>query len=150
MFRFKTPHLFLLLGLIAPVCSYAANYCIAVGGGFGSDGTSFIAIDFAVPAAGSCAPWSGFTKTESTVILMTTGSACTSSYGRVLTVSVFSTDPQFLGMGAPAAADYIQLCSNGGTGCPVGAGSDQGGVGSGTATAETCTAKLLKLPPTHD
>jgi hypothetical protein len=149
MFRFKTPHLFLLLGLIAPVYSYAANYCIAVGGGFGSGGTSFIGIGFAVPAAGTCVPWSGFTKTASTVILTTTGTACTSSYGRVLTVSVFSTDPAFLGAGQ-SASDYIQLCANGGTGCPVGNGSDQGEFGGTPAALETCTASLLKLPPTHD
>ena len=148
MFRFKASHLILLLGLVAPVYSYAADYCIAVGGGFGNGGTSFIAIDFAVPAAGTCTPWSGFTKTASTVILMTTGTACTSSFGRVLTVSAFSTDPEFIGANT-IAADYIRLCANGGTGCAAGSGSDQGGIGSGTAGAEPCTTKLLNLPPTH-
>jgi hypothetical protein len=148
MFRFKSPNLFLLL-LIAPVYSYAANYCIAVGGGFGNGGTSFIGIDFAAPAAGACAAWSGFTKTASTVILTTTGTACTSSSGGVLTVSVFSTDPSYLGAGA-LASDYIQLCKNGGTGCAVGAGADQGYFGASPASSEVCTAALLKLPPTHD
>ena len=51
-FRFKIPHLFLLLGLIAPVNSFAeAHYCIAVDGGFGNGGTTFIGLGFA-PAGG--------------------------------------------------------------------------------------------------
>ena len=101
-----------------------------------------------MPAEGKGSPWSGFTKTASTVILMTTGTACTSSFGRVLTVSAFSTDPEFIGANT-IAADYIRLCANGGTGCTAGSGSDQGGIGSGTAGAEPCTTKLLNLPPTH-
>jgi len=149
MFRFKRPHLLLLLGLIAPVYSYAANYCIAVGGGFGAGGTSYIGINFALPAAGTCTPWSGFTKTASSVILITSGTACTSTTGGVLTVSVSSADPMYAGAGA-IDSDYIQLCKNGGTGCAVGAGSDQGPLGGSTAAAETCTPGLLKLPPTHD
>jgi hypothetical protein len=148
MFRFKTPQLFLLLGLIAPVYSYAANYCIAVGGGFGSGGTSFMGINFALPDDGKCQPWSGFTKTASTVILTTTGTGCLSSNGKVLTVSVFSTDPAFLGAGA-FGSDYIQLCPGGGTSCTNGGGTDQGYF-SGTAAPETCTAKLLNLPAKHD
>jgi hypothetical protein len=102
----------LLLGLIAPVYSYAANYCIAVSGGFGSGGTSFIGIGFALPAPGSYIPWSGFTKTGSTVILTTTGTGCVSSNGNILTVSVFNTDPESLGAGQ-LASDYIQLCAKG-------------------------------------
>jgi hypothetical protein len=149
MFRFKTPHLLLLLGLIAPVFSNAADYCIAVGGGFGNGGSSFIGTDFAVPAAGSCAPWAGFTKTASSVILMTTGSACTSSTGGVLTLSAFSTDPEYFGAGT-IASDYIQLCKNGGTSCAVGAGSDQGSLSGSSAASERCTTALLTLPPTHD
>jgi hypothetical protein len=149
MFRLKTPHLFLLLGLIVPLFSSAANYCIAVGGGFGGGGTSFIAIDFTLPTAGLCTPWAGFTKTASTVILTTTGTACTSTTGSVLTLSVFSTDPPFLGSGQ-LASDYIQLCRNGGSSCAAGTGSDQGYFGSTPAEKETCTATLLKLPPTHD
>ena len=109
MFRFKTPLLFLLLGLIAPVYSYAANYCVAVNGGFGNGGTSFMGINFALPDAGKCKPWSGFTKTASTVILTTTGTGCLSSDGKALTVSVSSADPAFLGAGQ-LGSDYIQLC----------------------------------------
>jgi hypothetical protein len=148
MFRFKTPLLFLLLGLIAPVYSYAANYCIAVNGGFGSGGTSFMGINFVLPDDGKCKPWSGFTKTASTVILTTTGTGCLSSDGKALTVSVSSADPAFLGAGQ-FGSDYIQLCPGGGTSCSNGAGTDQGYF-SGTAAPETCTAKLLNLPAKHD
>ncbi|MGA2534379.1 MAG: hypothetical protein ABSF53_00075 [Terracidiphilus sp.] len=53
MFRFKTSHLFLLLGLTAPACSFATeHYCIATAGGFGHGGTTFIGVNFAVPAEG--------------------------------------------------------------------------------------------------
>jgi hypothetical protein len=148
MFRFKTPYLFLLLGLIAPIFSSAANFCISVGGGFGSGGTSFIGRGFAVPAAGVCTPWAGFTKTASTVILISTGTGCLSTNGKVLTVSIFSTDPSDLGAGQ-LGVDYIQLCPAGVTGCPLGEGTDQGEF-SGPAETETCTTKLLNLPATHD
>jgi hypothetical protein len=76
-----------------------ANYCIAANGGFNGDGggTSFIGKGFTVPAAGNCKPWSGFTKTASTVVLTTTGTGCHSSDGKVLTVSVSSADPDFFG-----------------------------------------------------
>jgi hypothetical protein len=148
MFRFKTAQLFLLLGLIAPVYSYAANYCIAVNDGFGSGGTSFMGINFTLPDDGKCGPWSGFTKTASTVILTTSGTGCLSSDGKVLTVSVASADPPFLGAGQ-SGLDYIQLCPAGVKSCPIGAGSDQGAF-SGPAAPQTCTAKLLKLPSIHD
>jgi hypothetical protein len=146
MFRFKTPQLLLVLGLIAPVYSYAANYCIAVGGGFGHGGTSFVGIGFAPPAAGECAPWSGITKTASTTILITSGTGCLSTSGKILTVSVTSADPTFIGSGQ-IVSDYIQLCL--GAGCPIGESNDAGEF-SGTAAPQNCTASLLRLPPTHD
>jgi len=85
----------LLLGLIAPVYGFAAeaHYCIAVNGGFGHGGTTYVGLGFTVPAEGNCTPWSGFTKTASTVILTTTGTGCLSSDGKALTVSVSSADP---------------------------------------------------------
>jgi hypothetical protein len=148
MSRFKTHHLLLLVGLIAPIYSSAAvNYCISVNGGFGSGGTSFIAPAFTVPASGKCKPWSGFTKTASTVVLITTGTGCTSSDGKVLTFSVYSTDPSFLGSGQ-LGSDQIQLCAAGATGCPI-SGQDFGQFG-GTAKSQPCTTKLLSLPATHD
>jgi len=148
MFRFKTSHLVLLLGLIAPIySSAAANFCIAVSGGFGTGGTSFVGPGFAVPAAGKCKPWSGFTKTASTVVLITTGTGCLSSDGKVLTVSVYSTDPEFLGSGQ-LGSDQIQLCPAGVTNCPI-SGEDFGQFG-GPAKSQSCTTKLLSLPATHN
>lgn len=136
-----------LAAVISGAAHAESNYCIAVGGGFGGGGTSFIGRGFAVPAAGTCVPWSGFTKTATTVILMTSGTGCLSTNGKVLTVSVSSADPSFLGAGQ-IGSDYITLCPAGVTGCPI-SGSDQGAFG-GTADTETCTAALLKLPATHD
>ncbi len=148
MFRFKTP-LLLLLGMIAPVSSFAAShYCIEVGGGFGSGGTTFIGTGFAVPAAGNCIPWSGFTKTASSVILTSTGTGCLSSDSKILTVSVSSQDPSFFGAGT-FQADYIQLCPAGVKSCPIGGGRDNGAFG-GAAAPVTCTTSLLSLPALHD
>ena len=149
MFRIKTPHLFLLLGLIGPACSFAANYCIKVNGGFGNGGTSFIGRNFAVPAAGNCKPWSGFTKTGSTVVAMSTGSGCTSSDGKVLTLTVFSTDPPWFGSGQ-IGTDHIRLCPAGVSGCPIGGGTDVGSFGPGGAAPQGCTTKLLNLPAIND
>jgi hypothetical protein len=125
-----------------------SNYCISVGGGFGNGGTTFIGRGFAVPAEGNCIPWAGFTKTASSVILTTTGTGCLSSNGKVLTVSVFSTDPSYFGPGQ-FRSDQITLCPKGVSGCPLGGGIDQGAFG-GTAEPETCTTSLLHLPATHD
>lgn len=130
----------------APV--YATPYCVAVGGGFGNGGTSFVARNFSQPGASSCSPWTGYTKTASTVVLITSGTACLSSNSEVLTISVVSADPSFLGSGK-IAADYIQLCPEGASKCPIGHGSDVGTF-SGTAAAESCSSELQELPATHD
>jgi hypothetical protein len=147
MFRFKRSHLALMLGLIAPVPAFATNFCIAVNGGFGSGGTSFVGPGFVVPTANLCEAWLGFTKTATSVIATATGTGCVSSNGKVLTLSIFDTDPPFLGAGT-AVSDYIQLCPKGVTSCPI-SGSDQGYF-AGTAAEQTCTAALLRLPVTHD
>ena len=148
MFRFKTL-LLMILGMIAPVYSFAAtHYCIEVGGGFGKGGTTFIGTGFAVPAEGTCTPWAGFTKTASSVILMTSGSGCLSSDGKVLTVSVSSQDPSFFGSGT-LQSDYIQLCPAGVKSCPLGGGRDSGEFG-GPAAPITCSSSLLSLPAIHD
>ena len=82
--------------LLAPIHSFAAEtYCIAVSGGFGHGGTTFVARNFSMPGESQCTPWSGYTKTASTVILMTSGTSCLSSDSKALTVSVSSTDPSF-------------------------------------------------------
>jgi hypothetical protein len=137
--------LFLLLVLIAPVSSFASeHYCIAVNGGFGSGGTTFIGIGFAVPSDGKCTPWSGFTKTASTVILTTAGTGCLSSDGKALTVSVSNADPAFF---ANPQADYIHLTRENSK--EKFSGEDQGYFG-GSAEPESCSSNLLTLPSTHD
>src|ERR1700689_511791 len=128
-------------------CTTESNYCIAVGGGFGHGGTAFVGRGFAVPTEGNCTSWSGFTKTASSVILTTSGTGCLSSNGKVLTVSVSSADPGYLG-GGQLGSDYITLCPKGVRGCPL-SGEDVGAFG-GTAEPETCTTSLLELPATHD
>jgi hypothetical protein len=118
MFNIRTSHLFVPLGPIAPMDSTAANYCIAVGGGLGNGGTSFIAEGFTVPAAGNCTPWSGFLKTGRIVVATSTGVRCLSSDGKVLQLSVVSTDPSFFGSSL-STTDQIRLCPAGVTDCPM-------------------------------
>jgi hypothetical protein len=136
-----------LAALLTGTTVHAANYCIAVGGGFGGGGTSFIGKNFTVPADGNCALWSGFTKTASTVIVFTTGNGCTSSDGKVLTVSVTSLANNFCLAGTDPCQDYITLCLVG-SGCPV--SDEDTGTFAGTANEETCTGSLMKLPSSHD
>src|SRR5579859_3134918 len=107
-----------VLGLMAPLGTYATNFCVAVNGGFGSGGTSYIAPTFTLPAADKCKSWTGFTKTASSVILFSTGVACMAAGDKVLTLSITNTDPAFVGANA-AAFDQIVLCPTGTTGCPV-------------------------------
>ncbi len=121
-------------------------FCIATAGGFGGGGTTFVAPGFTVPAQNKCTPWSGFTKTASTVILTTSGAACLSSTGKTLTVSVSSADPNFLGTNP--ASDYIQLTRAASTG-PFSSGTDQGQF-AGSADQATCTSGLVSLPDIHD
>ena len=134
------------LGVLMAAPAFATPYCIAVNGGFGGGGTSFVGRNFVMPSASSCTPWTGYTKTASTVILISTGTVCLSSDSTVLTVSVTSADPSFFGAGA-TVADYIQLCPK--TTCPIGHGSDVGEF-AGPAQTETCTNALNSLPAKHD
>jgi hypothetical protein len=148
MYRFKKVHLLLLL-LLFPIYSVAAeaHYCIAVSGGFGHGGTTYIGSGFAVPPAGNCTPWSGFTKTASSVVLTSTGTVCLSSSSKVLTVSVINSDPSYFGSDA-LHSDYITLSRSGTTGS-FGSGSDYGVFG-GNAKPVTCSSTLLTLPGSHD
>jgi hypothetical protein len=125
-----------------------APVCIATNNGFGNGGTTFIAPSFTVPAGGGCTPWSGFTKTASTVILTTSGAACVSSDGLKLTLSLSSADPDFLGAGSQAS-DYIQVTRASVTAPFTNGGTDQGEF-SGSAEQVSCTSSLLSLPSTHD
>ncbi len=147
LFRLKTHHMFLVLGLIAPLPAFAGNFCIKVGAGFGSGGTSYIAPSFDVPAPGICKPWSGFTKTASTVIATATGTGCLSTSGKVLTFSILDTDPSFFGANM-AVTDQVRICAKGATDCTI-TGKDLGNF-AGRAKQQTCTSALLKLPDSHD
>lgn len=138
-----------LAALIAGAAGAAeATYCISVGGGFGGGGTTFIGMGFTVPAEGNCTPWAGFTKTAGTVILTTSGTGCLSSNGKVLTVSVSSADPAYVGAGQ-LVSDYITMCPAGTKSCPLSSGEDAGYF-AGSAKPETCTTSLLNLPSSHD
>lgn len=149
MIRFKKPHLMLMLGLLAPLCSNASDYCIAVNGGFGQYGTSFIGKGFTLPAPGACRPWSGFAKTASSVIAISTGAGCRSSDGKVLELTISSTDPQYLGPDT-VSSDHIRFCPAGTSDCPFGGGSATGRLSNGSAEPQSCTAALLELPAMHD
>ena len=135
--------------LLAPIHSFAAEapYCIAVNGGFGTlGGTTFVARNFTFPDASKCTPWTGYTKTASTVILTTSGTSCLSSDSKALTVSVSSADPSFLGAGQ-FAGDYIQLSRGDAT--EQFSGQDYGYF-TGSAEPVSCTSDLLTLPSSHD
>jgi hypothetical protein len=120
-------------------------FCIAADGGFGSGGATFVEPSFTVPAENKCTPWSGFTKTATTVILNTSGAACLSTTGKTLTLSVSSADPSFI---TNPVSDYIQLTRTSSTGTFTG-GTDQGQF-DGNADQITCTSSLLTLPDSHD
>ena len=123
-----------------------APYCIAVNGGFGGGGTTFVARSFSLPEASKCTPWSGYTKTASTVILTTSGTSCLSTDSKALTVSVSSTDPSYFPVGQ-LTADYIQLSRESAT--DSFSGQDYGAF-AGNAEPVSCTSDLLTLPSAHD
>jgi hypothetical protein len=131
---------------LAPVHSFAAeaSYCIAVNGGFGNGGTTFVARNFSMPGENKCTPWAGYTKTADTVILTTGGTSCLSSDGTALTVSVSSADPSYF---AQPGVDYIQLTREKKT--EPFTGQDLGAF-AGSAEPVSCTSDLLTLPSTHD
>ena len=149
MIRFKPRHAMLMLGLIAPLCSHAADYCIATNGGFGHGGSTFVGKNFVLPAAGLCAPWAGFTKTASSVIAISAGTGCRSSDGKSLELTISSTDPAFLGSGV-IGSDHIKFCPGGATTCPFGGGTGTGAFSNGSAKPQACTTALVKLPAIHD
>ena len=134
--------------LLAPIHSFAAEapYCIAVGGGYGGGGTTFVARNFTLPTEGKCTPWTGYTKTAASIILMTSGASCLSSDSKALTVSVSSADPAFLGAGS-IASDYIELSRGDATESFT--GRDIGYFGGG-AEPVSCASAVLSLPSTHD
>ena len=137
------------LAMMAPLQSFAASeapYCIGVNGGFGNGGTTFVARNFTLPTASKCSSWTGYTKTASTVVAMTGGTACLSSDNSALTVSVTSADPSFFGSGT-IVGDYIQMSRPDIT--EPFTGYDYGYF-AGTAAPVSCTSDLLTLPSSHD
>ena len=137
--------------MFVPIHSFAATaseapYCIATAGGFGNYGSTFVARNFSMPDPNKCSTWTGYTKTASTVILMTSGSSCLSSDNTALTVSVTSADPSFFGA-STIVGDYIQMSRPDAT--EPFSGSDYGYF-AGTAAPVSCTSELLTLPSAHD
>lgn len=149
MIRIKPSHVMFALGLLAPLCSNAADYCIATNGGFGNGGSTFVGKNFVMPTAGLCVPWSGFTKTASSVIAISAGTACKSSDGKALELTISSTDPSFLGSGT-IGSDHIKFCPGGTSTCPFGGGTGTGTFSNGPAKSQSCTSALVKLPAIHD
>jgi len=148
MIRSKHTYLALIAGIIAPLCSHA-DYCIAVNNGFGQGGTTFVGKGFSLPAAGACQRWVGFAKTATSVVAISSGTGCRSSDGKVLELSISSSDPAYLGSGV-ISSDHIRFCPGGTSTCPFGGGTAVGNLSNGSAKAQTCTSALLRLPAIHD
>ena len=103
-FRFKKAHLLLALGLLVPLQSFAASeapYCIAVNGGYGNGGTTFVARNFSLPAPANARPGRATPRPLTRSSITTGGTSCLSSDNKALTVSVTSQDPWYLGGGHP-------------------------------------------------
>jgi len=149
----KQPWLLLCLTTLlvtAPRNARAANFCVAVSGGFGPPalGETFVGEGFTSPTSGTCKPWAGIMKSNTTVVWTSTGAACLSNDGKLLTIVLQSTDPSFNGNGS--VTDTIELCrvaSN----CPVSSFdySSLSGFG-GPAAQVTCTTKVTSIPSMHD
>jgi hypothetical protein len=142
-----------LAGIMAPVFADTAPYCIALNGGFGNGGASMVARNFEMPEASKCNPFQGYTKSNATVIFQTTGNACLSDDGLVMTVLATSADPNFTGYtpgsDVPVHQDYLRFCPAGAWSCAFGGGVDFGTFGP-TAEQQDCTDTLLSLPAFHD
>jgi hypothetical protein len=149
----KRPWLLLCLTTllaIAPRNARAADLCVAVNDGFGSGGTTFVGKGFIPPTHGTCKPWAGIVKTASTVVGTTTGAACLSDDGKLLTITLRTTDPQFFG-GGTSVTDHIELCPLTSTlGCPASSGQFDQGFFSGPAAHVTCTKAVTSIPSEHD
>jgi hypothetical protein len=130
--------------------SIAQDFCVAVNGGFGSGGTTFVGKGFVAPANGTCKPWSGIMRTATTVVGTSDGAACMSNDAKLLTISLQTTAPEFLGIGT-LASDHIELCPNAATlGCPAHAGQSDRGTFGGPAAQIACTTALGTIPSSHD
>jgi hypothetical protein len=147
----------LLLGLTtllatAPRNARAADFCVAVNGGFGPPafGETFVGKGFTLPIKGTCKPWSGIMKSNTTVEWTSSGAACLSDDGQLLTITLQSADPPFFGVGS--ITDNIELCPQVSTsGCPFSFGQfDASSFSSGPAAQVTCTKAVTSIPSMHD
>ena len=153
-----------LLVITTPSFSAPENYCIAVNGGWNPDnpgGTTFVGKGIEVPKNGACSPWFGIVRTSITVVGTSHGSICRSNDGKLVTASLTSTLPEWLGLGRNGVSiDHIELCpflKRTGE-CPAKEGeSDRGDLGpqSGESTGSPanripCTAEIVNIPSTHD
>lgn len=148
MTRFKSPYLVLMLGMTIPVSGFATDYCIKVNGGWGNGGSSFIGKNFTLPGSGVCKPWSGFVKTATSVIAVSVGTACKSTDGKILELSINSTNPSYLGTGV-ISNDHMKFCPGGTSSCPIGGGFAVGTLSGGSPSPQTCTTNLIKYPYNH-
>jgi hypothetical protein len=149
----RQPWLLLCLTILlaaAPRNAKATDYCVAVDGGFGSGGATFVRKGFTSPAKGTCKPWAGIMKTGTTVVGTSTGAACLSNDGKLLTITLHTTDPGFFDINDPTK-DHIELCPLGA--CPPGRGQLDNSTyfgGPVGAAQVTCTKALTSIPSTHD
>lgn len=137
----------LLLLLLAPTFSFGSNLCIAISGGFGKGGSTFVEPSFSAPSEGKCSLWTGFTKTAIDVIVTTYGTGCLSSDGRALTMALSSVNPGWFGPGE-IRSDYITMTRSESS-KPFTTGNDQGAF-SGDAEVVSCSSSLLDLPSSHE
>ena len=150
----KRPWLLLCLTTLLATASRnakAADFCVAVNGGFGPPafGTTFVGKGFSSPTKGTCKPWAGIVKTASSVVGTSTGAACLSDDGKLLTITLQTTG-EFFGSGT-SVTDHIELCPLASTlGCPASSGQFDQGFFSGPAAQQTCTTALTSIPSSHD
>src|SRR5262245_40351825 len=71
------------------------DFCVAVNGGFGAGGTTFVGKRFTAPLSGKCKPWAGIMFTATTVVGTSTGTACLSNDSKLLTMTLQTTAPEF-------------------------------------------------------
>ena len=123
------------------------DYCIAVNGGWPGGGVTFVGKNFVAPASGTCKPWTGMMKAATTVVGTSAGGACMSNDGKLLTVTLQTTAPNWFGTGN-TGSDHIELCPSSSPGCS-GLGVDRG-TNSGPAATVACTAAMSNIPSVHD
>ena len=161
MNRLNSFALMMLMGASLPAFSAPSNFCIAVNGGWDPSnpgGTTFVGKGIEIPARGACSSCFGNVRTSITVVGTSHGSICRSNDGKLLTASLTSTLPEYLGLGRSGVAiDHIELCPIAGA-CPAHEGeSDRGDLGPATggstgspAARIVCTPALLNIPSSHD